>query len=599
MTTQRPPAPPKFFPDSRPTPPNTLAEVLAAIEANPVILDRWLAVTGPQSDASAQHAAESMVRNPKTFYPLLIQEPPEGVPSTKAEVVALIQANPKAAKRWPDPLGYFIERKPALWYLLVVEPLPGEGSGSGDTSKLWPAPIPIKFTANPLPDLQIPALVLPYVNAVVELAGASVGTAHASVMGAINLLVADLIDVQTLAATPRPSALFFFTASETGWRKSTAHDLAFKAHREADREARLRWEKQRDKPEGKGLLPAGMRDIRKVAPVALRSDSTSEAMLKNLSDGRRTQGLITSEAGVMLGGWSFGKAQAGQTLARLNQVWSNEPLNFERSDGRLSFFVEGARLSACLAAQPSFVAEHLLTEAAGNGFSARTLLNRDTARPPEQEFEWTGGTSATYYVERLNNIIGKARRQQDIDVEFSDTPPKPLKVVYPTEGARHALQAFHRESLDQADGDPGPHERGFLERAAEQSSRYAANLAAFRCLAADTDLEDCYTEDDVVAASHVIRWHRQNLTSFAEDSTKSALLDAAVWMQNRLKDITDPLNGTVKVLTYLGQRGAGPAKPFKNDPAAKREIVALLEEYNLIRPVEKARGLHYVNPLNW
>ena len=233
------------------------------------------------------------------------------------------------------------------------------------------------------------------------------GTAHCAVMGAINLVIAEAVDVESLAADVHPSSLFMMTSANTGWRKSAAFGLAFKSHRAADDAVHGRWEAaRREKKDSKaskdnkasgdspsssaepvGFLPADLVDSepadtpRRVSPISLRDDSTIEALMMNLSQGRRSQSLASPEAGVMMGGWSFGKGQIAQTLAKLSALWSGEAVNFERATGRLSFRIADVRLSACLMAQPAFVVDHLLSEAASNGFAARTLLNRDISRP--------------------------------------------------------------------------------------------------------------------------------------------------------------------------------------------------------------------------
>ena len=220
-------------------------------------------------------------------------------------------------------------------------------SGQGQQKKPFKTPpMPMVPVRKPIPDPVLPSGIRPYVLAVAECAGSSIGTALASVMGSINLVVAADADVQTLAVKPLPTSLYILTVSESGWRKSTAQKLAFEAHKKADIAAHKQWKADRD---GDGFLEPDT----KVAPVAVRNDSTIEALLKNLADGRRTQGLINPDAGTVFGGWSFKGQQRMQTMARLNQLWDGEPINYERSENRVSVFVDEARFTACLAAQQS------------------------------------------------------------------------------------------------------------------------------------------------------------------------------------------------------------------------------------------------------
>ena len=477
-----------------------------------------------------------------------------------------------------------------------------------DTPGGWTPPAPIVSIPKPLPDLPLPDAIRPYVEAVAELAGSSIGTAHCAVVGAINLAQADTIDVESLAADVHPAGLFMVASARTGYRKSAAFKLAWRAHMEADNAIHRAWMEARkakkDKPklvqEGEGehapLIVDS--DPRPVSPVAMRDDSTIEALVANLSEGRRTQSLASAEAGILLGGWSYGKGQVGQTLAKLNGLYSGEPTNYERVTGRVSIRVTDARLCACLMMQPSFAEQHLLSEAALNGFSARSLISRDIARPQPLKFEWPVSESARFYVDHLHKLITRLRREQDAGNQFVDAPPNPVTVMRPTPEARAALQAFLAECQDAADGDTDAHELGFLERAPEQTARYAAMLAAFRALAAGEPPAEHYTEADVKAAAAVIDWHRQTLASFSVEADNARLVRAAQWAATRLHGWAEKSkspHGTIQLLSLLGNYCAGDAKFAKDDPDAKREIMRLLEEYEYVRPA--ARGVFLVNPL--
>ena len=467
----------------------------------------------------------------------------------------------------------------------------------------WTPPIPIVTKAKPLPDLPLPDAIRYYVEAVAELSGSSIGTAHSAVVGAINLALTDSIDVESLAADVHPASLFMLTSARTGWRKSAAFNLAWRAHTEADNAIHRAWMDARktkgDKKNESGGAPFLDDITRPVSPIAVRDDSTAEALMANLSEGRRTQALASAEAGVVLGGWSFGKGQSGQTLAKFNGLWSGEGLNYERVSGRVSIRVSDARLTACLMMQPAFAEAHILSEAALNGFSARSLVNRDIARPQQLTFEWPIGTSPRFYVDHLHKLITELRRKQDAGNQFVDAPPNPATVMRPTPKARAALREFMAQCQNAADdGNTDAHELGLLERATEQVARYAALLSAFRSLAAGETWGEHYTEADVKDAAPVIHWHRLNLASFSVEADGARLVKAAQWAATRLHGWaakSKSPQGTIQLLSLLGSYCAGDAKFAKDDPDAKRGIMYLLEEYQFVRPA--ARGAYMVNPL--
>ena len=475
----------------------------------------------------------------------------------------------------------------------------------------WTPPDRIVSEAQPLPPPPLPDVLRPYVWAICELAGTSIGTAHAAAMGALNLALSAVIDVESLAPDVHPSTLFMLTSSETGWRKSAAFKLAFRAHLEADDIIDACWEDARkakggkakaDKPEGDNThAPMIADDPRPVSPVALRNDSTAEALLANLAEGRRTQSLASAEGGVALGGWSYGKGQVGQTYAKFNSLWSGESVDYQRITQRVSIRVADARLCICLMMQPPFATQHVLSDAATNGFSARSLLNRDIARPKESVFEWPVSTSARHYVDQLKVLIAQLRRQQDAGTQFVDAPPIPVTVMRPSPGARTALREFLTECQNAADsGTVDGHERGFLERAAEQAARYAAMLAALRSLEAGDPFGDSYTEADVRDAAAVIDWHRLNLASYAQEAEDARFAKAAQWAADRLHgwaEKSKAAHGGISLLSVLGRYAAGDARFIKDDPDGKRRVMQLLEEYGFVRPLP-SRGNYLVNPLD-
>ena len=165
----------------------------------------------------------------------------------------------------------------------------------------------------------------------------------------------------------------------------------------------------------------------------------------------------------------------------------------------------------------------------------------------------------------------------------------------PTPDAKAALTEFLAECQAAADLEPGEHELGFLERAAEQCARYAATVAAFRSLDANEPFGECYVGLDVVEAAQVIRWFAKSLASFSEDAADSRLVRAANWAAGRLKEWAGKYDGKVPLLSCLGNFAAGDGKFLKNDPDAKRRVVALLEEYNHV--IALGRGRYWVNQL--
>ena len=233
----------------------------------------------------------------------------------------------------------------------------------------------------------MPTTLRPYVRAVQELAGCSAGMAAMTTVGAINLSLANDWDVRSLAPKTRPITLFLVPAVESGGRKSTAHDLAWTAHVEADREIVGLWESIQDRDSSQkeddqptNLLPQGRR--RKVSPKAIRSNTTIEALFRSVDGGRHCQSLASSECGTLTGGWSLTKANKVHTFACFNQLWDGSDPPFDRVQDKVELYIKDKRLSATLSGQRSVINSLILDPASANGFSARVLLFCDPLTPP-------------------------------------------------------------------------------------------------------------------------------------------------------------------------------------------------------------------------
>ena len=449
---------------------------------------------------------------------------------------------------------------------------------------------------SPLP---VPATIFKYVAAVQELSGCHTGTAHAVVLGAINLLITDLIDVKSLAPDPLPTALMFITSVTSGGRKSTAFALAWKGHKQADGEAHRRWKSARgatsEEAPAVSFMPVGK--PRPTAPRAIRSDTTIEAFVMNLSDGRPTQGLATAEAGKLLGGWSFTRGQRGHALSILNDLYSGEDTAYDRADKRASFYVEDKRLTVLLVGHQSEIAGLLLSPDAENGFSARTLLsfeNRNFAA--ETAHEWADGETPRQYVDQLQELITKVRESQDQGVEYDDTEHPPRGVMHPSEPARQLLADYMASCLGRLDEDQGPHMESFSVRAPEQAARYAANLSGFRQLESGGVISELsYSGEDVLAAITTVEWHRESLAAFLEQAVIEADVVAAEAVVNQMRQwATTAAGSLIPLRTLIAGKASGKARYLRQSPDAKRRVLAILQEHQYI--CELKPGQFMVNP---
>ena len=545
------------------------------------------------------HAA--VAGNAKAAFTLeRLQEVAELPSESASELLTAMEALKEARKRQPDPDT--LQRLKS-----GDESNPADSAGNGPSSasnpadsRAWAPPDKLTSTSVPLPPLPVPATVAKYVNAVQELSGCHTGTAHAVVVSAVNLLVADMLDVETLAPDPLPVALMFVSSVPSGGRKSTAFTLAWKGHKLADREVHRRWKAAQNQP-AKGeegapvsFIPPG--EARPTSPRAMRSDTTIEAFVMNLSDGRPTQALATAEAGKLLKGWSFSKGQRGHALSIMNDLYTGEDAPYDRADKRASFYIEDRRLTVVLVGHQNEIAGLLMTPDAENGFSARTLLSFESRNfTPDTAHEWPENETPRQHVDRLQRLITQVREVQDRDAEFANTEHSGRMVMRPTESARLLLSGYMEECLAGLDEEPGPHLESFLVRAPEQVARYAANLSAFRQMeAGDGTIKDLtYDSEDVSAAIEVVEWHREALAGFLEQAIIEADVEAAIAIIEQLRDwATDsPL---IQLRTLIATRAGGKAIRLRKDLEGKRRVIALLQEYRYVEDL--GHGRFGVNP---
>ena len=180
-----------------------------------------------------------------------------------------------------------------------------------------------------LGEFPVPTALRKYIDAVRTVAGASVPTSAACVAGAINLLAAEDIDVQSRANASHPAGLYFVVGSESGWRKSSAFREAMQGHVEADERADALFHQDHANGEENGENRS-----KGFSPRAIRQDFTIEALLTRLWKARRTMSVANSDASSLLGGWSFRKDNINRSLSHFVNLWDGDPTSIDRRNPR-------------------------------------------------------------------------------------------------------------------------------------------------------------------------------------------------------------------------------------------------------------------------
>ena len=214
-----------------------------------------------------------------------------------------------------------------------------------------------------------------------RLTGAPVGLTAMSVLGACSLMAQQHVDVLVFESV-RPTSLITLTIAMSGERKTAVDDLLLRGVRVYERAEVVRLEDEKQKHriahqvfEGqvkalarktsltaaereKALASLGKPPTPPPEPGVLIDEATIEGLYRRLKLGRVSQGLISAEGGLFLGGHAMTDDAILRTLAGFSQIWDRGAFNIVRADVERSHNVWGRRFTVGLMAQPE-VAQRL------------------------------------------------------------------------------------------------------------------------------------------------------------------------------------------------------------------------------------------------
>ena len=274
---------------------------------------------------------------------------------------------------------------------------------------IWadPQPLVAAFESEPYPIDALPPVIQAAVAEVQGFTKAPVPLVASSAVAAVSLAVQAYVDVERSAGLTGPVSLFLLSIAESGERKSTCDRFFTAAIREYERESNEAskpelsqysadhkiWESKRaglgdaikraaDKG-GTAELETKLRELEEQKPTRPRvprlfyGDATPEALTHGLADTWPSGGVLSSEAGSILGSHAMGAESQMRNLAILNLLWDGTPQSFDRRKEGGSFKVDGARLTVALQVQEATLRSFLDRTgdlARGTGFLARFLV---------------------------------------------------------------------------------------------------------------------------------------------------------------------------------------------------------------------------------
>ena len=499
------------------------------------------------------------------------------------------------------------------------------------TDPITPIPAPPGQMAGPPPVEDLPDMILaelppsaPYPvphclkqfhQALHEESGASVAAVGSSLLASASLLAAaDYTVAWPYAHRETPLSLFVLHLAGSGGRKSSAWSCGFGGHHLADIQIIAQWKLAKAEADAlanetrkkKGSTSSAPLPSR-WSPVALRGNSTTQALMQRLAGGRRTQGLVSDEAGAVIGGgWSMSSEQRVATLADYTAIWSSGSLSMDRVRGDTEISVSGIGLVIAWATQPEIGEPFIISNEAALGFSGRCLLSVDDGIVDFDPvtYAWPEGQSAFQVASDWTNLVVEVRSGQDS--HLAEEQARDRTAIHFEEEARAEAMDFARAAHQRigTDVDLDPHERAFCARSGENMARIAAILAAFQAYQQGRNQGPIIGVDEVRDAIRVVDWHFSELLRLGLRAQATRDAHAEKWVADQLVRMTqivtrtgEPKFGTGggwRINTWLAGYASGHARYLRGDPESRTRIIGLLVDHGYLGVI--SRGVWAIHP---
>ncbi|MCL1860334.1 MAG: YfjI family protein [Proteobacteria bacterium] len=421
------------------------------------------------------------------------------------------------------------------------------------SSSDWPVPQPLILKAEPKPYPRdaLPQNLRAAIDEVQGFIQAPYPLVVCSALGAVSIACQAHVDVQRAERLQGPCGLYLLAIADSGERKSTCDNYftsAIRAWQNSKEEAAkpelkrhkaeyATWEAGRDgitskiRQDGKQmkdlevlraeLFRLGMEEPRAPrVPRLLLADETPESLAWSLKHRWPSSGVVSSEAGVVLGSHGMGKDSVMLNLATLNILWDGGTIEIGRKTSK-SFVVRGARLTMSLQVQEATLREFFEKNGAlsrGIGFLARFLL------------AWPESTQGTRFFREAPgdwpNLSAFERRITEIlnaPVAIGDDGALSPSLLHMEEGARAVWVRFHDAIEAELSEGRKLHEvRDVASKAADNVARLATLFHTFEGRTGSIGVQG------VEAASHIVAWHLgESLRFFGEIALPTELANAA------------------------------------------------------------------------
>ena len=489
--------------------------------------------------------------------------------------------------------------------------------GIDDPYAAWPKSQPLteEIAAQEYPLDALPDSLRGAVEEVLGFTKAPVVLVASSALASLSLAIQAHVDIKRAEKLTGPTSLFLMSIADSGERKSTCDGFFTKAIQIYEQEqaelakpllkdhaaALSAWNAEREgvlsaiKDAGKkGKSVVELRDNLTLIehdkpeppriPKLIRGDETPENLAYVLAKEWPAGGVISSEAGVVLGAHGMGKDSIMRNLGLLNILWDGGDLSVGRRSSE-SFTVRGARLTVALQVQEatlrSFV-ERSGGLARGTGFLARFLVAwpestqgyRLFTDPPDS---WP---KLAAFHRRITEIL-------NIPAPIDDEGAlNPVLLIFTPE-AKIAWIAFH-DALEGELRSGGElyDVRDVASKSADNAARLAALFHVF-----EHGIDGAVGFDSFERASRIAAWHLHEARRFFGELALPVELANAVRLDSWLLDHCKRQH-TYSVSRRELQR-LGPVR----DKVAMNNALKELEDLGRVRVIQEGRRIDiHVNP---
>jgi putative DNA primase/helicase len=496
----------------------------------------------------------------------------------------------------------------------------GEGVDPTDaTQSDWPDPEPLTEPLDPLPypvDAQ-PPMLRDAVREAQAFVQAPMALVACSALAVLSVASQGLVNVRRDRHLVGPVSLYLLAIADSGERKTTCDgifspamrkwesgQLAHMASELASQEVALagfeakkagvldaiktKRRRSQDTAKEEADLDALAREAPQqiVVPRLLYADATPEALVHALATGWPTAGVLSAEAGAVLGSHGMGQDTILRYLALLNVMWEGGEFLVDRRS-KPSFQLRHRRLTVGLMAQPDAMRGFM--DRAGNlprgtGFIARFLI------------AWPASTQGTRAYRPAPTAMPAVERFELRITELLDTPLSTgvqgglTPIVLDLSPAGHAAWVRLHDRIEEGLGAGGAYQavRDVAAKAAENVARLAA---LFHVL--DHGPAGTIGVEHVLGAEEVVCWHLHEARRLLAELDTPPALAAAIrldnWLLNEACTTGDAQIPTTRIYQY------GPAC-VRDSRDLKAALATLTERGRARLETQGRRRFVVVNP---